>query len=131
MMISLRFPNVYVMVLLTDIRGQVILSFVHIMVFRKRWVRGVLSAGLEEGGISLHPSHIKSLLTFCFFFHADDAVDCVHADVKATASHVVGNESKNENLNVMACHLISIRNRTCYVKPEEVDEYTKGNAPPL
>lgn len=70
-------------------------------------------------------SGIKSLLTSCFFIHADDAIDCVNADVKATASHNVGNESKYENLNVMTCVLISLRNRTCNVKPKVVGVYTK------
>jgi len=60
-----------------------------------------------------------------FYFHADDAIGCVHADVKSTASHNVGNERKYENLNVMACLLISLRNRTCSVKPKVVDVYTK------
>jgi len=90
------------------------------MVFRKRWIRDVLSAGLEGGGIS-NPSGTKSLLTSCFLFHADDAVDCVPADIKTTASHNVGNESKYENLNVMAGVLISVRNRTCYIKSKVVD----------
>jgi len=35
----------------------------------------------------------------------------VHADVKATASHYAGDESRYENLNVMT-FLISLRNRT-------------------
>jgi len=68
-----------------------------------------------------NPSGIKSLLTSCFFFHADNAIECVHAVIKTTASHNVGNESKYENLNVMAGVLISVRNRTCYVKPKVVD----------
>ena len=73
----------------------------------------------------LNPSGIKSLLTSCFFFHSDDAIDCVHADVKATARRNVGKERKYENLNVMACLLIGARNRTCCVKPKVVDVYTK------
>jgi hypothetical protein len=54
-----------------------------------------------------------------------EAINCVRADIKTTARYNVGSESKYEDLNVMACLLISLRNRTCYVKPRVVDVYTK------
>jgi hypothetical protein len=49
------------------------------------------SAGLLGAVFISNPSRIKSLLNSCFFFHADEAIDYVHADVKATDSHIAGN----------------------------------------
>jgi hypothetical protein len=89
--------------LLTDFRGQVILGLlnflVHKMLLERDEFVAFFSAGLLGVVYISNPSLVKSLLTSCFFFHADDAIDCVHADVKATASRIFGNESKYENLN--------------------------------